>query len=66
VAWGVGCNNEIPGVYVNVAKFREWIDEKMAQENFDTSFYDPNYIPNTSAEDFDSSLNNVNINPRGL
>ncbi|XP_060839761.1 phenoloxidase-activating factor 2-like isoform X2 [Rhopalosiphum padi] len=66
VAWGVGCNNEIPGVYVNVAKFREWIDEKMAQENFDTSFYDPNYNPNTSADDFDLSLNNANAIPRGL
>lgn len=45
VAWGIGCGVETPGVYVNVAMFRHWIDEQMAIENFDTSYYDPNYIP---------------------
>ena len=26
VAWGVGCASETPGVYVNVAHFRDWIN----------------------------------------
>jgi len=26
VAWGVGCASEIPGVYVNIASFLDWID----------------------------------------
>ncbi|KAG5895912.1 hypothetical protein JTB14_031819 [Gonioctena quinquepunctata] len=30
VAWGIGCGkDQIPGVYVNVAMFRNWIDEQM-------------------------------------
>lgn len=40
VAWGIGCgDNNIPGVYVNVAKFRNWLDEQMAFNNLDTKFY---------------------------
>ncbi|XP_025207828.1 phenoloxidase-activating factor 2 [Melanaphis sacchari] len=45
VAWGIGCGDETPGIYVDVALFKNWIDEQMARENFDTSYYDPNYIP---------------------
>ncbi|XP_046385973.1 phenoloxidase-activating factor 2-like [Ischnura elegans] len=40
VAWGIGCQEqEVPGVYADVAKFREWIDEKMKEFELDTSFY---------------------------
>nr|AYA71582.1 prophenoloxidase activating factor [Dialeurodes citri] len=40
VAWGIGCGEDgTPGVYVNVAKFRRWIDNKLSQMNFDTSHY---------------------------
>ncbi|XP_055857453.1 phenoloxidase-activating factor 2-like [Episyrphus balteatus] len=31
VAWGIGCGKEnVPGVYVNVSNFREWIDQELA------------------------------------
>ncbi|KAI4458065.1 serine protease-related [Holotrichia oblita] len=40
VAWGIGCGgNKIPGVYVNVPMFRQWIDEQLDAQNLDTSFY---------------------------
>jgi len=32
VAWGIGCGQkDVPGVYVNVAKFKNWIDENIAK-----------------------------------
>lgn len=40
VAWGIGCGeNQIPGVYVNVAKFRNWIDGEMRRRNYNTQSY---------------------------
>ncbi|KAK9509040.1 hypothetical protein O3M35_006451 [Rhynocoris fuscipes] len=33
VAWGIGCGNETPAVYVNVAMFRDWIDEQIKNLN---------------------------------
>lgn len=42
VAWGIGCGeNQVPGVYVNVAKFKYWIDTEMNRRNFGTSSYTP-------------------------
>lgn len=29
VAWGIGCGDETPGVYVNVPLFRNWIDQEI-------------------------------------
>lgn len=40
VAWGIECGKEgIPGIYANVAKFREWIDEEMTGMQFGTESY---------------------------
>jgi secreted trypsin-like serine protease len=39
IAWGIGCGSNIPGVYTNVAKFREWIDQKVSQRGYDTQSY---------------------------
>ena len=44
VAWGIGCGeNGVPGVYANVARAREWIDQKMNFEQLDTNSYQ--YLP---------------------
>lgn len=39
VAWGIGCFDPIPGVYVNVAKYRHWIDHVFEQRNIEQTFY---------------------------
>ncbi|XP_046384864.1 uncharacterized protein LOC124155190 [Ischnura elegans] len=40
VAWGIGCNDpKVPGVYADVSKFKEWIDEKMKELDLDSSYY---------------------------
>ncbi|XP_017776722.1 PREDICTED: tryptase-2-like [Nicrophorus vespilloides] len=40
VAWGIGCGEkQIPGVYVNIPLFRNWINEQMAANGFDTTSY---------------------------
>ncbi|XP_046384719.1 phenoloxidase-activating factor 2-like [Ischnura elegans] len=40
VAWGIGCkDHEVPGVYTNVALFRDWIDEKMHEHHLETFYY---------------------------
>lgn len=40
VAWGIGCGeNQVPGVYANVALFRNWIDQQFHQRQLDTSYY---------------------------
>lgn len=40
VAWGIGCGeHETPGVYVNIALFRDWIDQKMSENFVDVSSY---------------------------
>ncbi|CAH2101283.1 unnamed protein product [Euphydryas editha] len=40
VAWGIGCGNDgTPGVYVDVANLRNWIDDKMAGKGYDPKVY---------------------------
>ncbi|KAJ2939506.1 hypothetical protein O0L34_g6334 [Tuta absoluta] len=40
VAWGIGCGGkDIPAVYAAVAKFRQWVDDKMAEWGLDISGY---------------------------
>lgn len=40
VAWGVGCNEpRIPGVYVNMPMFREWIDEQFYLRNLNDNYH---------------------------
>ncbi|OWR55774.1 masquerade serine proteinase, partial [Danaus plexippus plexippus] len=36
VAWGIGCGeNGTPGVYVDVASLRDWIDDKIIGKGLD-------------------------------
>lgn len=45
VAWGIGCGeNQVPGVYANVAAARTWIDQKMYLWNLDPNQYEYNGI----------------------
>lgn len=40
VAWGIGCGeNQVPGAYVNVAHFRNWIDQQLTKNNIDIKAY---------------------------
>ncbi|KAJ8983010.1 hypothetical protein NQ317_014307 [Molorchus minor] len=40
VAWGIGCGeNQTPGVYVNVALFRDWVDEQIRLFDLELSTY---------------------------
>jgi secreted trypsin-like serine protease len=39
-AWGIGCGEAgTPGVYVNVARFRNWIDEQVRVRNLQGNSY---------------------------
>jgi plasma kallikrein len=39
VAWGIGCNDAIPGVYANIPLFRNWIDQNVRRSGFDPQVY---------------------------
>lgn len=41
VAWGVGCGDANPGVYVNIPLFRKWIDDEFEHRQLDTKSYIP-------------------------
>ncbi|XP_065365727.1 phenoloxidase-activating factor 2 [Calliphora vicina] len=42
VAWGIGCNEEIPAAYAHVGLARDWIDNQMYANGFDTTSYSAN------------------------
>lgn len=39
VSWGIGCKQSIPAAYVNVARYRDWIDKVMHKMNFESNSY---------------------------
>ncbi|VVC27187.1 Peptidase S1, PA clan,Serine proteases, trypsin domain,Peptidase S1A, chymotrypsin family [Cinara cedri] len=50
VSWGIGCNNENPGVYASVAIFRGWIDRQITNLGLDKTYYDENYDQSHTTE----------------
>lgn len=38
-SWGVGCVNELPGIYTKVAAYRDWIDDQVRKLGLDTKKY---------------------------
>lgn len=44
VSWGIECGHDYPGIYVNVPRFRNWIDEQFRENKLESRFY--NYTPN--------------------
>ena len=39
-SWGIGCETEgVPGVYVKISKFRNWIDRKLNDRDLSTDSY---------------------------
>lgn len=43
VAWGIGCGDAHPAVYVNVPIFREWVDGIFMKRNMDSKYYISDY-----------------------
>lgn len=40
VAWGIACGDkDVPGVYTDVTKYRNWIDRQMDQYDIDKNIY---------------------------
>ncbi|CAD6992026.1 chymotrypsin-like protease CTRL-1 isoform X2 [Ceratitis capitata] len=39
VAWGIGCNDDIPAAYASVATARDWIDQQMLSLGYGTTSY---------------------------
>ncbi|KAL5280900.1 hypothetical protein ACFFRR_004733 [Megaselia abdita] len=39
VAWGIGCGDDIPGVYASIPFLRPWIDEQLQSRRIDSSYY---------------------------
>ena len=40
IVGGIGCGaKDVPGFYLDVAKYRDWIDKKVLQLDFDASSY---------------------------
>ncbi|KRG00138.1 uncharacterized protein Dwil_GK12917 [Drosophila willistoni] len=39
VAWGIGCNDDVPAAYANVALARSWIDDRLLENGLAISDY---------------------------
>lgn len=39
VAWGIGCGDDVPGVYASIPFLRPWLDEQLQKRKIDSSYY---------------------------
>ena len=45
ISWGIGCAEQIPGLYTDVAHFRDWIDNEIKKLNYRQEYnFQANYF----------------------
>lgn len=43
VSWGIGCGNNVPGIYVSIPHLRSWIDEQFIDNNLPLMYHNEKY-----------------------